>query len=76
MYLNMKFQSSLLVRSVLFSSVGRPSFHKYYSMYATAAAFHKALETLVVYWNVITLPEEYGEFKLVLQSRIYFALGR
>lgn len=49
MSLKMMFQSFLPVRNVLFSSVGRPSFHKYYSMYATAAAFHKAPKALVIY---------------------------
>lgn len=47
-------QGFLPVSSILLSNMGKPSFHKCYSMFAIPAAFHKALKTLGIYWNVFT----------------------
>lgn len=66
--LKMMSQSFLPVNSMLLSNVGKPSFHNCYSMYAIAAAFHKALKTLGIYWNVFTLLEECGRFNLTIQD--------
>lgn len=68
MSLKMMSQSCLPVNSMLVSNMGKPSFHKHYSMEAIAAAFHKALKTLSIYWNVFALLEECGEFKLTIQD--------
>lgn len=49
MSLKMMSQSCLPVNSMLVSNMGKPSFHKHYSMEAIVAAFHKALKTRSIY---------------------------